>query len=238
MEERRYDRAMKILLPTTSAGSAWGKALERDNPEMGWAELETALTRRETEGAVIYPSEEDILRAFSFCPPEEIKVLILGQDPYHGPGQAHGLSFSVPAGQKTPPSLRNVFKEVSSSCGAAPQSGDLSEWARQGVLLLNAMLTVEQASPGSHQGWGWEKITDKAIHIVSERSEACVFLLWGAHAIKKAGLINEGKHLILQSPHPSPLSAHRGFLGNRHFTLANEFLASKSLAPIEWSVSA
>lgn len=203
---------------------------------MGWNELEVFLSEREAAGAKIYPLEADLMRAFSFAAPERTRVCILGQDPYHGPGQAHGLSFSVPADQKIPPSLRNMLKEVVASTGSpALLEGDLSGWARQGVLLLNALLTVEEGKPGSHQGRGWERITDRAIQAVSEQSCACVFMLWGAHAIKKASLIDASKHLILTSPHPSPLSAHRGFFGNRHFAMANDFLAQKGLPPVDWA---
>lgn len=237
-EGRRYHLRMKIHFPSSPAGQAWATALERSEPALNWAALEDFLSSREAEGAVIYPPEDCLLRAFSFFPPERTNVCILGQDPYHGPGQAHGLSFSVPGQQKTPPSLRNILKEARSSTGAqAPATGDLTGWARQGVLLLNALLTVEKGAPGAHQGRGWEEITDRAIQVASERSEGCVFMLWGAYAIKKSILIDASKHLVLTSPHPSPLSAHRGFLGNRHFALANEFLAAKGQSPIDWSAS-
>lgn len=176
-----------------------------------------------------------IFAAFDACPFDKVKVVILGQDPYHGPGQANGLCFSVNPGVPYPPSLINIFKEVSSDTGAAaPSDGDLSRWARQGVFMLNSVLTVEQGRAASHASRGWETLTDAAIAALSANREHLVFLLWGSYAINKGKLIDRSKHLILTSVHPSPLSAHRGFFGNRHFSRANEYLQAHGITPIQW----
>lgn len=183
----------------------------------------------------IYPPAKLVFNAFALCPVENVKVVILGQDPYHGPGQAMGLSFSVPDGVRIPPSLQNIYKEITDDLGThMPDSGNLERWAKQGVLLLNATLTVEQANAGSHQGRGWETFTDAVIQKISEETEHVVFLLWGAYAGAKANLIDESKHLVLKAPHPSPLSAHRGFFGCKHFSKANEYLDSSGKTAIEW----
>ncbi len=190
------------------------------------------LRAEEEAGKVIYPPRGQRLTAFVLTPLDQVRVMILGQDPYHGPGQAHGLAFSVPDGVPHPPSLRNIFRELSDDCGVQPPaSGDLSRWARQGVLLLNSALTVEAGRAGSHTGQGWETITDAAVAAVAAREEPAVFILWGAHAQAKAarigGLRDGGRHLVISSPHPSPLSAHRGFFGSRPFSRANGFLADR-----------
>jgi uracil-DNA glycosylase len=183
----------------------------------------------------IFPPQKEVFTAFSFCPFKNLKVVILGQDPYHGPGQAHGLSFSVPDGVNVPPSLKNIYKELYSDIGKEiPLSGNLSQWATQGVLLLNATLTVENGKPGSHQNLGWETFTDAVIKEISDGKEHVVFLLWGNFARSKASLIDGSKHLVLQAPHPSPFSAHTGFFGCRHFSKTNEYLLSYSLPPIQW----
>lgn len=183
----------------------------------------------------IYPPGKLIFNAFDQCPFDELKVVILGQDPYHGPGQAHGLCFSVNDGIPFPPSLQNIFKELKTDVGKEiPPSGNLTQWAQQGVLLLNATLTVRAHQAGSHQRKGWEEFTDAAIQTASEQKEHLVFLLWGNYAISKRRLIDESKHLVLTSVHPSPLSASRGFFGNRHFSRANEFLKNNGLEPIRW----
>jgi len=164
-----------------------------------------------------------------------VKVVIIGQDPYHGRGQAHGLSFSVPDGTAVPPSLKNIYKEIKSDLGKdLPLSGNLERWAKQGVLLLNATLTVFESNAGSHQGWGWETFTDAVIKKISEEKEGVVFMLWGRYAQNKSSLIDDSKHLILKAPHPSPLSAHNGWFGSKHFSQANEYLRSKRQEPIEW----
>lgn len=185
--------------------------------------------------ATIYPPGSKIFAAFDSCPFTDVKVVILGQDPYHGPGQANGLCFSVNPGVDIPPSLQNIFKEIHADTGAPiPADGDLTRWARQGVLLLNATLTVEAHQAGSHQGKGWETFTDHAIEALSRDRDNLVFILWGSYAKSKASLIDKSKHLVLTSPHPSPLSAHRGFFGNHHFSLANDYLSRHGKTPIMW----
>lgn len=194
-----------------------------------------AFTRKEYAAGEVYPPASRIFAAFDACPFPEVKVVILGQDPYHGPGQANGLSFSVNPGVRFPPSLLNIFKEVSADTGAPmPVDGDLSRWARQGVLMLNATLTVAANRAGSHQGHGWEQFTDAVIKRLSDRREHLVFILWGLYAIRKSELIDQSRHLILTSPHPSPLSAHRGFFGNHHFSRANAYLQAHGATPIVW----
>ena len=183
----------------------------------------------------IYPPQPLIYNALNQCPLPDVKVVILGQDPYHGEGQAMGLSFSVSDGVKIPPSLQNLYKEIQSDTGTQPsKSGNLERWAKQGVLLLNATLTVEAGNAGSHQGKGWEEFTDQIIKTVSDKREHVVFFLWGKYAQSKAPLIDESKHLILTAPHPSPLSAHRGFLGCKHFSQCNEYLKNHTTDPIVW----
>ena len=198
------------------------------------------LDREEAAGKVIYPPRGQRLAALELTPLDRVKVVILGQDPYHGAGQAHGLSFSVQDGVRVPPSLVNIYKELESDLGLPrPAGGNLSRWARQGVLLLNAALSVEEARPASHQGKGWEEITDAVIAAVAAKLEPCVFMLWGNHARKKAasvpGLMNS-HHLVLTPPHPSPLSAHAGFLGCRHFSQANAFLEKAGRSAVDWRV--
>ncbi len=182
----------------------------------------------------IYPPQEKVFAAFEHCSFEQVKVVLLGQDPYHGVGQANGLSFSVAEGVALPPSLQNIFKELKADLGIEKTSGDLSSWASQGVLLLNATLTVQAKTPGSHQNKGWEQFTDAVIQKLSEEKTQLVFLLWGAYAQRKGAVINRTKHLVLESPHPSPFSAHRGFLGNRHFSKTNAYLVEKGKEPINW----
>ena len=183
----------------------------------------------------VYPPAAKIFAAFDACPFDKVKVVILGQDPYHGPGQANGLCFSVNPGVRMPPSIVNIFKEVSADTGAPmPADGDLSRWARQGVLLLNATLTVEANRAGSHQGQGWEQFTDEVISRLSRDRDHLVFILWGSYAIRKSALIDQTRHLVLTSPHPSPLSAHRGFFGNHHFSRANAYLAASGETPVAW----
>jgi uracil-DNA glycosylase len=193
------------------------------------------FVRDEYKSYAIYPSGKDIFRAFDACSFEEIKVVIIGQDPYHGEKQANGLCFSVHDGVKMPPSLVNVFKEIRQDLGKpVPASGDLSRWAKQGVLLLNATLTVRASVPGSHQKKGWEQFTDAVIRKISQEKEHVVFLLWGAYAQNKGQIIDRTKHLVLMSAHPSPFSADRGFFGCRHFSKANEYLKAKGLKEIDW----
>ena len=184
---------------------------------------------------VCYPPGRQIFNAFNLCPFDKVKVVILGQDPYHGEGQANGLCFSVPDGVEMPPSLVNIFKEISAETGKPmPPTGDLSRWARQGVMLLNATLTVAAHKPGSHQGRGWEAFTDAVVSTLARERSGLVFMLWGAYAIRKGALIDRSRHLVLTSPHPSPLSAYRGFFGNNHFVLANNYLTQHGKTAIDW----
>jgi uracil-DNA glycosylase len=194
-----------------------------------------AFVRSEYATQTVYPPGKEIFAAFDACPFEDVKVVILGQDPYHGRGQANGLCFSVHDGVRMPPSLVNIFKEIHKDLGKpVPSSGDLQRWARQGVLLLNATLTVRESSPASHQGKGWETFTDSVVRCVSEKKSGVVFLLWGAYAQKKGEIIDRSRHLVLMSAHPSPFSADRGFFGNKHFSKTNDYLRSKGLKEIDW----
>ena len=195
----------------------------------------TDFVRNEYQQTTIFPPGKFIFNAFNLCPFHQVKVVIIGQDPYHGPGQAHGLCFSVNDGIPFPPSLVNIFKEIKSDLGKEiPTSGNLTRWAEQGVLLLNATLTVRAHQAGSHQRKGWEEFTDAAIRLLAEEREHLVFILWGAYAQKKGAFINRDKHLVLTSAHPSPLSAYNGFFGNKHFSRANEYLVAHGETPIEW----
>jgi uracil-DNA glycosylase len=200
-------------------------------------QLKGFLLAQKQAGKIVYPPAKDIFNAFNSTPLTDIKVVILGQDPYHGAGQAHGLCFSVLPGVAKPPSLVNIFKELSRDLQLPiPAHGCLQPWATQGVLLLNATLTVEQSQAGSHQGKGWEQFTDRAIHLINERCSGVVFMLWGSYAQKKALFVDGQKHLVLKSPHPSPLSAHRGFIGNGHFSKANQYLQEHGKTPIDWRI--
>lgn len=195
----------------------------------------TDFVRQQYATKTVFPPAAKIFAAFDSCPFDDVKVVILGQDPYHDYGQANGLCFSVNPGVPMPPSLLNIFKEIHDDIGAPiPADGDLSRWARQGVLLLNATLTVEAHRAASHQGHGWEEFTDEVIMRLARDREGLVFMLWGSYAIKKGAFIDRRKHLVLTSPHPSPLSAYRGFFGNHHFSQANAYLQSRSLTPINW----
>lgn len=199
--------------------------------------LKLFLAQEKAAKKVIYPHSTNWFRAFELTPLSEVKVVILGQDPYHGPNQAHGLCFSVQPGIQVPPSLVNIYKELASDVGFTPvRHGFLEHWARQGVLLLNTALTVEQGNAASHRGKGWELFTDRAIETVNQHANPCVFLLWGSHARQKKSLIDQGRHLVLESPHPSPLAAHRGFFGNQHFSRANQFLIDSGRSPIVWQL--
>lgn len=193
------------------------------------------FVKGEYQNHAVYPPGKEIFKAFDACDFDAVKVVIIGQDPYHGPGQANGLCFSVHQGIRMPPSLVNIFKEIQKDLGKPiPANGDLSRWAQQGVLLLNATLTVRASTPGSHQNKGWELFTDAVIRKISDERENVVFLLWGAYAQKKGEIINRSKHLVLMSAHPSPFSADRGFFGNKHFSKANDYLKSRGLKEIEW----
>ncbi len=200
-------------------------------------QLKAFLAAEKAARKTIYPHSSDWFRAFELTPLDEVRVVILGQDPYHGPGQAHGLCFSVREGIKPPPSLVNIYKELAQDLGVTPVNhGHLEAWARQGVLLLNTSLTVEEGNAGSHRGKGWETFTDRAIETVNAEAPPCVFLLWGSHARQKKALVDQERHLVLESPHPSPLSAHRGFFGNHHFSRANAFLAEHGRSTVDWQL--
>lgn len=195
----------------------------------------TDFVRTEYKTRKIFPPAKLIFNAFDLCAFDNTKVVIIGQDPYHGPGQAHGLCFSVWENVQFPPSLRNIFKEIENDLGTpVPKTGDLTRWAKQGILLLNATLTVQAHNAGSHQQKGWETFTDAAIKTLSENKENLVFFLWGSYAQRKGEVIDQSKHLVLKSVHPSPLSASRGFFGNHQFSTCNKYLESKGLAPIQW----
>jgi uracil-DNA glycosylase len=197
---------------------------------------EFLLTRKEHR-AVIYPPGAQIFNALDSTPFDQVRVVVLGQDPYHGPGQAHGLCFSVQPGVRIPPSLANIYREIHTDLGIAPPShGYLQSWAEQGVLLLNAVLTVERGQAGSHQGKGWEAFTDTVVQLLNDEREGLVFMLWGSYAMKKGAAISRDKHLVLKAPHPSPLSAHRGFLGCKHFSSTNHYLQQHGQSPIDWSI--
>jgi len=194
------------------------------------------LNLQAKEKKIIYPPRGQWFKAFELTHFKDVKVVILGQDPYHNPGQAQGMSFSVPEGVSLPPSLRNIFQEIQSDLGFNNQSGDLTSWAKQGVLLLNSVLTVERNQPASHAGKGWEEFTDYVIELINKEKENVVFMLWGAYAQKKALNIDSNRHLILESPHPSPFSAHKGFLGCQHFSKTNNYLKINNIDPINWKL--
>lgn len=213
---------------------SWKKRLAMEFEKPYFAQL-IEFVRHEYQTTFCYPPGKLIFNAFNLCPFDKVKVVIIGQDPYHGPGQAHGLCFSVNDGVPFPPSLQNIFKEIQNDTGApVPSTGNLTRWAEQGVLLLNATLTVRAHQAGSHQRRGWEEFTDAAIKVLSDQREHLVFILWGAYAQKKGAVIDRSKHLVLSSAHPSPLSAYHGFFGNRHFSLANAYLEQNGQTPINW----
>ena len=217
---------------------SWRAALKPVLESAEARQLVSWLSAQEADGKAVFPPRGQRLAALSLAPLDSVRVVILGQDPYHGPGQAHGLSFSVPDGVRPPPSLKNIFKELEADCGLpVASSGNLESWARQGVLLLNTALSVEEGKAGSHAGRGWEAITDACVAAVAEREEPSVFILWGAHAQKKAkriAALRSGRHCLIETAHPSPLSAYRGFFGSRPFSRANAFLEQHGRAPIDW----
>ena len=222
-----------------SVPESWRAALAPVLQSPSARRLDAFLGAEEAAGKTVFPPRGQRLAALELTPLDAVKVVILGQDPYHGPGQAHGLSFSVRPGVRVPPSLLNIYKELEADLGIPrPAHGNLENWARQGVLLLNASLTVEEGRAGSHAGQGWEPITDAVVAAVARKAEPCVFLLWGNHARKKALAVpglTHSHHLVLTAPHPSPLSAHAGFLGCRHFSQANAFLTEHGRGPIDWT---
>ncbi len=200
-------------------------------------QLKAHLRERNRSGVAVYPPPRHWFAAFDLTPFDSVRVVILGQDPYHGAGQAHGLSFSVPDGVRPPPSLENIFREITSDCGISPpRGGNLTHWARQGVLLLNTCLTVEAGSPAVHRGWGWERLTETALRALAEHREGLVFMLWGRFARDFARGLDGERHLVLEAAHPSPMSAHSGFFGCRHFSRANDHLIGQGLEPIDWSL--
>jgi uracil-DNA glycosylase len=216
---------------------AWLALLQEEFNQDYMVQLKSFLQQEKKEGKIIYPPGSEIFAAFNATPPEKVKVLVLGQDPYHGPGQAHGFSFSVNDGIPFPPSLHNIFKELGNDLHLPyPKTGNLITWAKQGVLLLNATLTVRHGEAGSHQKKGWELFTDKVIEAINQQKNHVVFMLWGKYAIDKVPKIDPQRHCILTAPHPSPLSAHRGFLGCKHFSEANRYLQSKGYDPIQWAL--
>lgn len=214
--------------------ASWKKLLHEEFEKEAWEQLRT-FVRNEYANAPVYPPPKLIFNAFTLTPFDEVKVVILGQDPYHGKGQAHGLCFSVPEGVRTPPSLQNIYKELQTDLGITKrQTGNLEHWAKQGVLLLNATLTVRAGKPGSHQGKGWEAFTDAVIRKLNDEREHLVFMLWGNYAKQKGAFIDRDKHLVLEAAHPSPYSAHNGFFGCRHFSKANEYLMKYNFESIKW----
>ena len=213
---------------------SWKTRLQEEFDKPYFANL-TQFVRNEYASGTVYPPGGEMFAAFDACPFEQVRVVILGQDPYHEPGQAHGLCFSANDGVQFPPSLVNIFKEIESDLGKPmPRSGNLMRWAQQGVLLLNATLTVRAHQAGSHQNKGWETFTDAVIHRLASEREHIVFILWGSYAQRKGAFIDRNRHCVLQSPHPSPLSAYRGFFGNKHFSSANKYLVQHGYKPIEW----
>jgi uracil-DNA glycosylase len=218
---------------------SWHSVLDAEFRKPYMAELRHFLQLEKQAGKNIFPPEGQIFNAFNSTPFDHVKVVILGQDPYHGAGQAHGLCFSVLPGVRIPPSLLNIYKELEADLGIPRAThGCLQPWAERGVLLLNATLSVEESSAGAHQGRGWERFTDAAVHALAEQRDGLVFILWGSHAQKKGAFIDTHKHLVLRAPHPSPLSAHRGFFGTRPFSQANTWLEKKGLQPIDWALPA
>lgn len=214
--------------------ASWKRVLQGEFEKPYFKEL-SEFVRSEYLSQSIYPPPKDIFRAFDLCPFEEAKVVIIGQDPYHGPKQANGLCFAVHDGVRIPPSLQNIFKEIESDIGVVPeQNGDLSRWAEQGVLLLNATLTVRAHTPGSHQKKGWEQFTDAVIQKLSSEREHLVFLLWGNYAKQKGAVIDRARHLVLEAQHPSPFSAHNGFFGCKHFSQTNTYLRERGLREVDW----
>lgn len=216
---------------------SWKVLLSPEFEQDYMKKLRAFLLKQKQDGRMIYPPGAQIFNALDQTTFENVKVVVLGQDPYHGPGQAHGLCFSVSAGVPKPPSLQNIFKEIEKDLGiVSSKNGCLLAWAQQGVLLLNAVLTVEHAQAGSHQGKGWELFTDRIVSLLNEQREHLVFMLWGSYAQKKGAIIDRHRHLVLESPHPSPLSAHRGFFGNKHFSSANRYLTEQGKSPINWQL--
>ena len=217
--------------------AAWQPLLAEEFAKPYWHKLANFLAQLQQTDKIIYPQQAHWFAALEATTPENVRVVILGQDPYHGPGQAHGLSFSVPEGVAIPPSLSNIYREIKRDLGLpVPLKGNLLQWAKQGVLLLNAVLTVERKRAGSHRAQGWENFTDAIIQKLASHYAHIVFMLWGSYAQGKIKFIEQDRHCVLQSPHPSPLSAHRGFIGNRHFSAANQYLEQHGRGTIDWQI--
>lgn len=226
-------------LHTPDEHLSWKEVLAAEKSAPYFKELLSFVAEQRAQGKVIYPPKQEVFNAFACTPFEQVKVVILGQDPYFGPSQAHGLAFSVKPPTPPPPSLVNIFKELTSDLGIAPpHHGSLESWAHQGVLLLNAILTVEQGKPGSHANRGWERFTDRVIQELNDRRRHLVFMKWGSYAQRKAACVDRSKHLVLEAPHPSPLSAYRGFFGCRHFSQANAYLRQHGVSEICWELPA
>lgn len=224
-------------IETNMLEESWQKVLGEEFEKPYMVELRAFLRQEKDQKKIIYPKSADIFNAYALTPFPKVKVVILGQDPYHGPGQAHGLCFSVQPGVRLPPSLVNIYKELQTDLQIPPaKTGCLIPWAEQGILLLNSVLTVEQGLPASHQGKGWEQFTDKTIEVLNKQREGLVFLLWGSYAQRKGQFILPDKHCILKAPHPSPFSAYQGFFGCRHFSKTNGYLLAKGQTPIDWQL--
>lgn len=222
---------------TVKLEESWKAALAPEFSASYMADLRAFLLKEKEAGKHIFPKGSEYFRALDLTPLENVKVVILGQDPYHGAGQAHGLCFSVRPGVRIPPSLVNIYKEMQSDLGIPPaKHGFLEHWAQQGVLLLNSVLTVEESKAAAHQGKGWERFTDAVIRVVNEECSHVVFMLWGSYAQKKAAFVDQRRHLVLKAPHPSPLSAHNGFFGSGHFSKANAYLLSNGREPVDWQL--
>jgi uracil-DNA glycosylase len=235
LTERFVEMATKAGGKAIDLEATWRVPLEAEFEQPYMQELHRFLVSEKHAGKRIFPPGNEFFNAFSRTPLDKVKVVILGQDPYHGEGQAHGLCFSVQPGVAVPPSLKNIFKELRAELGMPiPSHGHLTAWADQGVLLLNSVLSVESACAASHRGKGWEKFTDRVIEVISQQREGVVFLLWGSYAQRKGVIIDAERHCVLKAPHPSPLSAHRGFFGCGHFAAANRYLQGRGEAPIDW----
>ncbi len=230
MTRQEYNEPMNIQIETS-----WKAILKEEFEKPYFTALSHTVREAYLGGTLVFPPPEKVFNAFDLCPFDAVRVVILGQDPYHGLGQAHGLCFSVQDGVKIPPSLKNIYKEIKDDIGTnIPESGNLERWAKQGVLLLNATLTVEESKAGSHQGIGWEEFTDAVIKKISDEKQHVVFLLWGKYAQDKGAHIDTAKHLVLKAPHPSPFSAYTGFFGCKHFSKTNEYLKQNDLPKIDW----
>lgn len=229
----------QLLAQQLKPGRGWHEWLADEFHQPYLRQLAEFLTAEAQAGKTLFPEQTQCFNALNSTPLDQVKVVILGQDPYHGPGQAHGLCFSVRPGVPTPPSLVNIFKEIQQDLGIAPPDhGCLQPWAERGVLLLNAVLTVEQSHAGAHQGKGWETFTDRVIETINQHRQGVVFLLWGSYARKKGRIIDRKRHLVLEGPHPSPLSAYRGFFGRQHFSRTNQWLEQQGRSPVDWALPA